>query len=136
MLGRLELAAEVTVEQYLAAAADRVRVRAGFARLFGACDVLLTPVSAGPPVPIGAETARHDGIDVSFRDLVMGYTTPQDLVGLPACAVRAGFDGLGIPVGLQLTGRPWSEALVLRAAQAVVDATGPVQARRPVLPSV
>ena len=61
----------------------------------------------------------HDGIDLSFRDLVMGYTTPQDLVGLPACAVRAGFDGLGIPVGLQLTGRPWSEALVLRAAQAV-----------------
>ena len=87
-------------------------------------------------MPIGAESARHDGIDVSFRDLVMGYTTPQDLVGLPACAVRAGFDGLGIPVGLQLTGRPWSEALVLRAAQAVVDATGPVQARRPVLPSL
>ncbi len=136
VLGRLELAAEVTVEQYLAAAADRVRVRAGFARLFGACDVLLTPVSAGPPVPIGAESARHDGIDVSFRDLVMGYTTPQDLVGLPACAVRAGFDGLGIPVGIQLTGPPWSEALVLRAAQALVDATGPVQARRPVLPSV
>ena len=37
----------------------------------------------------------------------MSYTTPQDLVGLPACAVRAGFDALGLPVGVQFTALPW-----------------------------
>ena len=63
----------------------------------------------------------------------MGYTTPQDLVGLPACAVRAGFDALGIPVGLQFTGPQWQEARVLRAAQGLFDATLEVQARRPAL---
>jgi len=134
VLGRLEAATEVTVDEYLAASADRQLVRAGFARLFRGCDVLLTPVSAGPPLPIGDEIVEHDGVEVSFRELVMTYTTPQDLVGLPACAVRAGFDALGIPIGLQFTGPQWSEARVLRTAQALFDATPDLQARRPELP--
>jgi aspartyl-tRNA(Asn)/glutamyl-tRNA(Gln) amidotransferase subunit A len=131
VLGRLDAATEVTVEEYLAASADRQRVRAGFARLFRACDVLLTPVSAGSPLPVGEEKVVHEGAELTFRDLVMGYTTPQDLVGLPACAVRAGFDALGIPVGVQFTGPLWGEARVLRAAQGLFDATPDVQARRP-----
>lgn len=133
VLGRLDAATEVTLEQYLAASADRERVRAAFARLFLSCDVLFTPVSAGSPLPIGEETVGHEGVELTFRDLVMGYTTPQDLVGLPACSVRAGFDILGIPVGLQFTGPQWSEALVLRAAQGLFDATPDVQARWPAL---
>ena len=44
----------------------------------------------GSPLPIGEETVVHEGVELTFRDLVMSYTTPQDLVGLPACAVRAG----------------------------------------------
>jgi aspartyl-tRNA(Asn)/glutamyl-tRNA(Gln) amidotransferase subunit A len=131
VLGRLDAATEVTVEEYLAASADRQRVRAAFARLFRSCDVLLTPVSAGSPLPMGEETVVHEGADLTFRDLVMGYTTPQDLAGLPACALRAGFDALGIPVGVQFTGPPWGEARVLRAAQGLFDAMPDVQARRP-----
>lgn len=133
VLGRLDTAAQVTLAQYLAASAARQRVRAGFARLFADCDLLLTPVSAGSPISIGSETVTHDGRELTFRELVMGYTTPQDLVGLPACALRAGFDALGIPVGVQLTGPPWSEALVLRGSQALYDATPEVQSRRPSL---
>jgi aspartyl-tRNA(Asn)/glutamyl-tRNA(Gln) amidotransferase subunit A len=131
--GRLESATEVTLADFLAASADRQRVRAAFARALQACDLLLTPVSAGSPLPLGAETVEHGGREVTFRELVMSYTTPQDLVGLPACSVRAGFDALGIPVGVQLTGPPWSEALVLRAAQAFHDATAAIQSRRPAL---
>lgn len=133
VLGRLEAATEVTLEEFLAASADRQRVRAGFAGLFRECDVLLTPVGAGSPLPIGQETAEHCGREITFRELVMSYTTPQDLAGLPACALRAGFDALGIPVGVQFTGRPWSEALVLRAAQALFEATPEIQRRRPTL---
>lgn len=133
VLSRLDAATEVTLAQYLAAAADRQRVRAGFARLFRSCDVLFTPVSAGSPALIGEETVTHDGKELTFRELVMSYTTPQDLVGLPACTVRAGFDALGMPVGLQFTGAPWQEATVLRAAQGLFDATPDVQSRRPVL---
>jgi aspartyl-tRNA(Asn)/glutamyl-tRNA(Gln) amidotransferase subunit A len=133
VLGRLDAACEVTLEQYLAASADRQRVRAGFARLFGRCDLLLTPVSAGSPIAIGGETVEHCGRELTFRELVMSYTTPQDLVGLPACAVRAGFDAFGVPVGVQLTGPPWSEARVLRGAQALFEATQEIQTLRPLL---
>ena len=131
--GRLDAATEVTLEEYLAASADRLRVRAAFACLFGECDVLLTPVSAGSPLPIGDETVVHGGEQLTFRELVMSYTTPQDLVGLPACAVRAGFDALGIPVGVQFTAAPWHEGRSLRAAQGLFDATPEVQSRRPTL---
>src|SRR5205823_55837 len=105
--------------------ADRQRLRAGFARVFGAADVLLTPVAAGPPPPIDEEG--------DLRDRVMPYTVPQDLTGLPACAVRAGFDSLGLPVGVQFTGPPWTEARVLRAAQALYEATPDVQERFPAI---
>jgi aspartyl-tRNA(Asn)/glutamyl-tRNA(Gln) amidotransferase subunit A len=133
VLERLDAATEVTLEQYLVASADRERVRAAFAHLLRSCDVLLTPVSAGSPLPIGEESVVHEGRELTFRDLVMSYTTPQDLVGLPACAVRAGFDALGMPVGVQFTAAPWQEARVLRAAQGLWDAIPEVQARRPEL---
>ncbi len=133
VLARIESALEVTVEQYLAAAADRQRARAGFRRAFRKCDVLLTPVVAGQPFPEMLEAGEHLGCETTFRDLVMPYTVPQDICGLPACALRAGFDADGIPIGVQFTGPPWSEARVLRAAQALFDATPELQAHRPQL---
>lgn len=128
---RLELATTVGLPEYLAAAADRRRLRAGCDRIFGQIDVLLTPVSAGSPLPIGEERTMHLGQEIEFRELVMSYTVLQDLTGLPACTVRAGFDELGIPVGVQLTGPRWEEARVLRAAQALFAGTPEVQERRP-----
>jgi aspartyl-tRNA(Asn)/glutamyl-tRNA(Gln) amidotransferase subunit A len=133
--GRLEAAEGVTVSDYLAAAAERRRIRAAFARAFDEVDVLLTPVGGGPPCLIGEETVVHLGQEVDFRELVMSYTVPQDLTGLPACAVRAGFDGLGIPVGVQFTAPWWQEASALRAVAAFYDATPEMQTRRPPLPS-
>lgn len=131
VLGRLELATAVDLPAYLAASAERQRLRAAFARLFDRVDVLLTPVSAGSPLPIGDERTVHLGREIDFRELVMSYTVPQDLAGLPACAVRVGFDRLGVPVGVQLTGPPWSEGRVLRAAQALFEAAPEIQERRP-----
>ncbi len=128
---RLELASTEDVSDYLAAAAERQRIRAGFARVFREVDLLMTPVSAGSPVPIGDESAIHFGSEIDFRQLVMSYTVPQDLIGLPACTVRAGFDALGIPVGVQFTGPPWSEAWVLGAAHAFYEATPEIQDRWP-----
>jgi aspartyl-tRNA(Asn)/glutamyl-tRNA(Gln) amidotransferase subunit A len=121
----------VTLADYLAAGTERQRIRAAFARLFGQVDLLLTPVSAASPLPIGEERTEHVGREREFRELVMSYTTPQDLVGLPACTVRAGFDALGIPVGVQFIGPPWSEARVLRGVQALFEATPEIQERWP-----
>lgn len=131
VLGRLELAETMTLEDYLRGAGRREQLRAGFHRLFDEVDLLLTPVSAGPPALIGEEQVEHLGEEIEFRELVMSYTVPQDLTGLPTCTVRAGFDALGIPTAVQLTGPPWSEWRVLSAAQALFDATPEVQAPWP-----
>ncbi len=130
----LEQASEVSLAEYLEALHVRRRLRADFARLFDEeIDLLISPVNAGSPVAIGDETVQHENQSISFRSLVLPYTVPQDVAGLPACAIRAGFDGSGIPVGIQLTGPPWSEALVLRAAHALFSATPDVQQRWPPL---
>lgn len=128
---RLERATTETTHDYLRAAVERQRLRAGFARVFGEVDVLLTPVSAGSPVPIGDETLEHLGRRIDFRELVMNYTVPQDLAGLPTCAVRGGFDQQGIPIGVQFTGARWADAAVLGATQAFWSATRPMQDRWP-----
>jgi aspartyl-tRNA(Asn)/glutamyl-tRNA(Gln) amidotransferase subunit A len=127
----LELATEVELSHYLAASADRERVRAGFGRLFEEVDLLLTPVAACSPPRIGEEAIEHFGVRLSLRELVLGFTVPQDLAGLPACTVRAGFDEFGCPIGVQLTGAPWAEATVLRAAQTLFAASEELQVRRP-----
>ncbi len=107
--GRLEAAEQVTLDDYLQATAQRERSRSAFAALFQQVDVLLTPVAAGSPAPIGEDRVAHHGREIEFRELVMTYTVPQDLLGVPACAVRAGFDELGIPIGVQFTGPYWSD---------------------------
>jgi aspartyl-tRNA(Asn)/glutamyl-tRNA(Gln) amidotransferase subunit A len=135
VLGRLELATNTTLSAYLEGIAWRERLRAGLHRLFAQVDLLLTPVTAGPPGPIGQDRVMHLGEEIEFRELVMNYTVPQDLTGLPACTVRAGFDALGVPTAVQLTGPAWSEWRVLSAAQALYDATADVQARWPELAS-
>jgi aspartyl-tRNA(Asn)/glutamyl-tRNA(Gln) amidotransferase subunit A len=129
--GRLEAAARQDVSDYLRAAAERQRLRSGFARAFREVDVLLTPASAGSPVTIGDDSLEHLGSTIEFRELVMTYTVPQDLAGLPACVVRAGFDRLEIPIGVQFTGAAWKDVTVLKAAQAFWSATPLVQDRWP-----
>jgi aspartyl-tRNA(Asn)/glutamyl-tRNA(Gln) amidotransferase subunit A len=129
--GRLEAAERVTLADYLGATLSRERLRAATAALFERADLLLTPVAAGSPLSIGDEHVVHAGREIEFRELVMTYTVLQNLAGLPACTVRAGFDDLGIPIGIQFTGRPWSDVDVLSAAGAFFSATPAIQARWP-----
>ena len=94
---RLEFAGGFTVEDYTEATLVREQIRAEFARLFAKADLLLTPIAGVSPEPIGDASQ-------AFRDGVLPFTVPQDVAGLPSCAVPVGFDDLGLPVGVQLTG--------------------------------
>jgi aspartyl-tRNA(Asn)/glutamyl-tRNA(Gln) amidotransferase subunit A len=118
---RLARARTVPLEAYVEATATRERIRAGFARLFASADLLLTPIHSLPP------ERRGEGAQ-SFRDGVLPFTVPQDVAGLPSCAVPVGFDDLGLPVGVQLTGPPWSEGRVLAAAEELFSATASARA--------
>ena len=83
---------------------------------------------AGPTVPI---TAHNIGAsEVQVGDSIMAstpaltqYTRPFNLNGFPAITVPCGFSGDGLPIGLQLGGRPFDEETVLRAAHAYEQAT-------------
>lgn len=124
---RLEEAAGVTFDQYLAALRTRRRVYDQFLDMLSTIDALLTPISAVPPAVIGEENVDYNGGTMAFRDAVMSYTVPQDLVGFPACAVRAGFDRGGLPIGVQFTGLPWRDRSVLMLADAFFANTSPIQ---------
>jgi aspartyl-tRNA(Asn)/glutamyl-tRNA(Gln) amidotransferase subunit A len=128
---RLEQATEIGLADYLGAAADRGRIDAELAALFEEVDVLITPVSPVAPVPIGESLTRHRGREVEFRPLVLGATTPQNLAGVPACTVRAGFDSDGLPIGVQVTAPKGAEARAVAVAERLFEATSEIQDRRP-----
>jgi len=123
--GRLDRATGVELSAYVEATQERRRLEAAISRLFTEAAVVVTPV-ASITAPVLAP-------NLSVREEIMPFTTPQDLVGLPACVVRAGFDPEGLPVGVQITGAFGQDALVLAAARAFYDATSELQAARPEL---
>ena len=130
---RFELAESLRAEDYVRATFARERIRAGFVRAFQEVELLATPLAAVSPLRLGETEADHLGERRLFRELVLPYTTPHNILGTPACALRAGFDDLGMPVGIQLAGPPGADELVLGAAQALLLATPEIQARQPAI---
>ena len=129
---RLDLAATAGLSSYLEALQVQRQVKADFARLLEQqVDVLLTPVSAGSPALVGEESVLHRQQEVPFRGVVLPFTIPQNVAGIPACTLRAGFDEEGIPIGVQLSGPPWREDLVLRVCHALYQAWPEGQHRWP-----
>lgn len=86
------------------------------AKLFTQFDVLITP-SAHQPAQIAAE------MDPSQRLLQPSYTGQWNLTGLPAVAVPAGFSQSGLPLSMQIIGKPFAEATVLKVADALQRGT-------------
>ena len=124
--GQLERAG-ATLDDYAAATLGREALRAEMSGLVRDGALLVTPVAPVPPPPV-------DGDHSGFRAAVLPCTVPHDLTGLPSCAVRSGFDELGLPVGIQIAGAAWADERVLGAALDFHAATPELQARRPPSP--
>ena len=100
--------------------------------MFEHVDALLTPVAAGGPAAIGRpDRGVHEFGETPFRDVVMGYTTPQNIAGLPVCAVPAGWDRDGLPIGIQVTARAGGDALVIRVARLLEEMLAKEERRSP-----
>ncbi len=95
-------------------------------------DLLLTPMLAVPAFPIAQEPRVIDGRQVGPFGW-SPFTTPFNLSGQPAASVPCGWSADGLPIALQIVGRPFDEALVLRAA-AAFEAAQPWRRRRPFSP--
>ncbi|MCA3104733.1 MAG: amidase [Rhodocyclaceae bacterium] len=116
---RLEHGAALGALQYQQALKQRGPALDDFcSRVFDRCDLLLAPTHA-QPVPTRGET---DLVDRPEAAAVLGaltrLTRPFNYLGLPTASLPAGFDSRGMPIGLQLVGAPWSEALLCTAGDA------------------
>ena len=89
-------------------------------------DVLVLPTSSVQATPIPTEAGMAKNGKEEFLAMLGGrrtYTTPSNLAGVPGLSINCGFTSDGLPVGLQLVGRPFDEATLFRAAYAYEQAT-------------
>ena len=107
-------------------------LRRDFVLLFQKVDLLATPMCGIPAPKLGQREVIIDRETVPVMGPLTRYTRVFNLTGLPAISVPCGFSSEGLPIGLQLVGRAWDEAMVLRAACAYEAATEWTQ-RRPSL---
>jgi aspartyl-tRNA(Asn)/glutamyl-tRNA(Gln) amidotransferase subunit A len=103
---------------YLQAQKIRRLIARDFADAFERCDLVLGPTSPTTAFAIGAKT--DDPVKMYLNDI---FTIPAPLAGLPALSIPCGFDPAGLPVGLQLMGNYFAEAMLLGVAHRYQQAT-------------
>ncbi|HEV3011554.1 MAG TPA: Asp-tRNA(Asn)/Glu-tRNA(Gln) amidotransferase subunit GatA [Burkholderiales bacterium] len=103
---------------YLQAQKVRRLIAKELSQAFERCDIILGPTAPTTAFEIGARAA--DPVQMYLGDI---FTIPAPLAGLPALSIPCGFDAAGLPVGLQLMGKHFSEGLLLGAAHRYQQAT-------------
>jgi len=126
----LELSKLVSARQYLAAQRLRTRLYEEMLAAFATVDLLATPATLLPAPRVGDLMATVGGDEVSVVEAICRFTGPFNLTGLPALALPCGLTRDGLPIGLQLVGRPFAEADLLAVGDAYQRATD-WQARLP-----
>ncbi len=111
-----EAGLEVGIGAYVEAMEARARLGAAMNAFHADYDLLLTPTQPTPPPLV--DTVYHSADFDRFRHAVP-YTLPFNLTGQPAASLPCGLTSQGLPVGLQIVGPQYGEALVLRAAAAL-----------------
>jgi aspartyl-tRNA(Asn)/glutamyl-tRNA(Gln) amidotransferase subunit A len=121
-LGRRRLAAGAFVQasDYVNALRHRVRLVAEMDAAMADCDVLMLPTKHEPAPPFRTEAAVREP----------SFTQPFNVTGRPALSVCSGFSTGGLPLSLQIAGRPFEDALVLKVGDAFEKATA-FRDRRP-----
>jgi aspartyl-tRNA(Asn)/glutamyl-tRNA(Gln) amidotransferase subunit A len=117
MIGTYALSSGYYDAYYLKAQKVRTVIRREFDEAFSKYDALVAPVTPTPAFKIGEKT--DDPYAMYLNDV---FTLPVNIAGLPGISVPAGFID-GLPVGLQVIGKPFDEAMVLRVARAYEQTT-------------
>jgi len=117
MLGTYALSAGYYDAYYLKAQKVRTLIRREFDQAFEKYDALVTPTSPTVPFKIGEKL--DDPVQMYLSDVC---TLPINIAGVPALSIPAGF-GNGLPIGMQIIGKPFGEETILKVAYAYEQAT-------------
>ena len=127
----LEMGRAVSAVDYVRGMGDLQQRSREVVAFFDDYDLLLTPTVGKPPPLVGA-LKDFDLSKIQEVFMLTPFTSMWNTTGQPASSVPFGFDELGLPVGVQLVGRPWDEATVIRVS-AQLEAARPWAHLRPEL---
>jgi aspartyl-tRNA(Asn)/glutamyl-tRNA(Gln) amidotransferase subunit A len=113
MLGTYALSAGYYDAYYLRAQKVRTLIRQDFTQAYEQVDAILSPISPVPPFKLGEKV--NDPLSMYLMDV---FTLPCNLAGLPGLSLPCGFTKSNLPIGLQILGKPFDEARMLRIARA------------------
>jgi len=119
MIGTYVLSAGYYDAYYLRAQKVRALILKDFTDAFKQVDALLTPTA--PTAAFAQGEKMDDPIAMYLNDV---FTVPASMAGVPGMSVPAGLDAQGLPLGLQVIGRPFDEETVFAVAQVIEDAAG------------
>ncbi len=124
VLALLDQGRFISATDYVNAQRLRRVMQREFAQLWSQVDCLFTPTTPEAAPRIGETTTQFgehtEDVRLAATRLVRGI----NVLGLPAISIPCGMDRRGLPLGLQIIGRPFEEALILRVAASLEDATG------------
>jgi aspartyl-tRNA(Asn)/glutamyl-tRNA(Gln) amidotransferase subunit A len=122
MIGTYVLSAGYYDAYYKRAQKVRTLIRRDFELAFDAgVDAILTPATPSAAFGVAEQDMNADPVKMYLNDI---FTVTVNMAGLPAIAVPAGKDAQGLPLGLQLIGRPFDEETLFAAARVVEKARG------------
>jgi aspartyl-tRNA(Asn)/glutamyl-tRNA(Gln) amidotransferase subunit A len=119
MLGTYALSAGYYDQYYGKAQKVRTLIERDFREAFGRCDVIATPTSPTPAFKLGEKA--DDPLEMYLSDI---YTITANLAGVPALSLPCGLSSSGLPIGVQLIGKQFDEARLLRAAHNLEQGLG------------
>lgn len=119
LMGTYVLSAGYYDAYYLKAQKVRTRIKQDFDEAFEKVDMLLTPTTPSPAFAEGEKSG--DPLEMYLNDI---FTVTVNMAGLPGISVPAGMSQSGLPLGLQLIGKPFDEGNLLKAARVIEQSAG------------
>ncbi|MUO81041.1 Asp-tRNA(Asn)/Glu-tRNA(Gln) amidotransferase subunit GatA [Agrobacterium vitis] len=122
LMGTYVLSAGYYDAYYLRAQKVRTLIKRDFEQVFAAgVDAILTPITPSSAFAIGDKDLAADPVKMYLNDI---FSVTLNMAGLPGLSVPAGLDAKGLPLGLQLIGKPFEEETLFKTAHVIEQAAG------------
>jgi aspartyl-tRNA(Asn)/glutamyl-tRNA(Gln) amidotransferase subunit A len=120
----LEVGELMLATDYVKALRARTLIQQRWRDIFSDIDVLIAPTLPAPAVSVDdPRVAWPDGSTESATDAYVRFSAPANVTGLPSLSVPCGFTDAGLPIGMQIVGKPFAEPTLLALGRAYESST-------------